>query len=195
MFLVMKFIMILLFSMIVGQPSKAEQTPKTFKEWKIKLEGAGFSFSNTNQEEKIEKAYRTHSLRWTSAFEYLLATDFEKAPIGTVDLLEKECYVTISEYLPKTEELGNIESHEVYTDIQMVIIGEEKMGLVGNEEVEVTRPYNLDRDVAFYKSSNVKYFIAPRNKIFIFMPNEIHQPGVVHANNQTIKKMVIKIKN
>lgn len=191
----MKILMILLLSLIADMSAVAQTSHKNYESWKSALLKKGFTFSDTNEEAKVNAAYAAFPERWAAAFDFILNTDLDTISNGTYDLKEKETYVTISEYLPKSEETGNIESHEVYTDIQMVIQQEEKMGLVLDSNYEVTRPYNKDRDVAFYKALNIQYYVAPPKKIFIFMPNEIHQPGVLHETNQLVKKMVIKIKN
>lgn len=181
---------------VVDDPDFPGAKQLNYMNWKNRLEKEGFSFSMTNREDRITAAVENYPERWQAAFEFMLNADLGALDNGTYELKGNECYVTISEYVPRNEEQANIESHEIYTDIQMLIRNEEKMGLVLDDRYSVTQVYNPERDVAFYQASNISYHQAPAKKVFIFMPNEIHQPGVAsNGTNKAIKKMVIKIKN
>ena len=116
----------------------------------------------------------------------------EALSIGSHVILEGKCWATVSEYIPKEVEKGNIESHLRFVDLQYVLWGNEKMGLAS--DVEVRQAYNSKKDVAFYTSSRIKHYSADAGSFFLFFPSDIHQPSV-RGKGELVKsrKIVIKI--
>lgn len=123
---------------------------------------------------------------------FLAEHDLEALSIGNHVILEGKCWATVSEYIPKEVEKGNIESHLRFVDLQYVLWGNEKMGLAS--DVEVRQAYNSKKDVAFYTSSRIKHYSADAGSFFLFFPSDIHQPSV-RGKGELVKsrKIVIKI--
>lgn len=141
---------------------------------------------------EFNNQYQKNKNVWDAAFRFLANNDLEQLPVGNYAIIEGKCWATVSEYVPKEVEKGNIESHRRFIDLQYTLRGNEKMGLA--HDVEVRRDYNVERDVAFYTSTNIKYYPAGKDNFFLFFPSDIHQPSV-RGKGEVIesRKIVIKI--
>lgn len=91
-----------------------------------------------------------------------------------------------------------IESHRAEVDIHLVLLGAERIKLFGSKEVEITTPYDAQKDCQFYKAISepaIDLLLTPEN-MAVFFPQDIHQPQFMASNEpQTIKKVVIKVKS
>lgn len=165
------------------------------KKWmKSEAWSNGWTVSPHKSVNAVEFASQYHKNKdvWDAAFRFLAEHDLEALPIGNHVILEGKCWVTVSEYIPKEVEKGNIESHLRFVDLQYVLWGNEKMGLAS--DAEVRQEYNSQRDVAFYNSSRIKYYPADAGSFFLFFPSDIHQPSV-RGKGELVKsrKIVLKI--
>lgn len=150
---------------------------------------------STVNKELFNQSLIKYSKQWKVAFDFLISsTNLDEQENGKIELLGEDVFATISEYQTKNVMTAKIEAHEIYADIQMVLKGKEQMGLVDKEDVEIVNSYNTSRDVEFYQSPKVKYHDAIERCIFIFLPGEIHQPGLQDVNSKLVKKLVIKVK-
>lgn len=136
--------------------------------------------------------YAKNKELWDSMFIFLAESDLNEIALGEHQIVPGRCWATVSEYVPKTTNKGNIESHKKFIDLQYVLRGNEQMGLA--KDVTVKKEYNPDRDVAFWYSQNITYYNAGPESFFLFFPSDIHQPSV-HDGQETTqsRKVVIKI--
>ncbi len=130
---------------------------------------------------------------WDTMFRFLSTNDLNKMELGEHQIVPGRCWAIVSEYIPKTMDKGNIESHKKFIDLQYVMQGDEKMGLARN--VTVRKEYNPDRDVAFWNSDDIRYYPAMSDVFFLFFPGDIHQPSVRDDGEcfEKSRKIVIKI--
>lgn len=136
--------------------------------------------------------YHKNKTVWDAAFRFLASHNLDELTIGNHVILEGKCWATVSEYIPKEEDKGNIESHRRFIDLQYTLRGNEKMGLA--RDVKVRQEYNSQRDVAFYTSTKIKYYPADADSFFLFFPSDIHQPSVRGKGDaMKSRKIVIKI--
>ncbi len=80
-------------------------------------------------------------------YAFLPNIDLEALSIGDHIILEGKCWATVSEYVSKEVEKGNIESHLRFVDLQYVLWGNEKIGLAS--DVEVRQAYNSKKGCCF----------------------------------------------
>ena len=136
--------------------------------------------------------YLRNKVLWDVMFAFLSSNDLENLDLGEHQIEPGRCWVTISEYIPKSTDEGNIESHRKFIDLQYVLRGNEKMGLAGN--VTVRKKYNQERDVAFWNSNDITYYPATSDVFFLFFPSDIHQPSVrTDSDMMRRRKIVVKI--
>ncbi|MDX2195640.1 MAG: YhcH/YjgK/YiaL family protein [Cytophagales bacterium] len=138
--------------------------------------------------------YKSLSPNLASAIHWLQNTDLQNLPVGEVAIKEKDIYAIVSAYNTKAMTEGKWEAHLKYIDIQYVISGNEQIGYSPmNEEYMIVKPYQDDKDYALYEVKNGKFFDAAPSNFYIFMPQDVHMPGIEILQKCAVKKLVIKV--
>jgi hypothetical protein len=77
--------------------------------------------------------------RLEKAFNFLKDENLEELELGSYELEGKDLYAIVQEYLTKDEKDSRFEAHPKYADIQYVISGNERIGVMplGNTTVVV----------------------------------------------------------
>lgn len=107
--------------------------------------------------------------------------------------LENGAYAFITSYLTKELEEGLYEAHKAFTDVQVVLMGEEIMGVMSLEQMhqgECVKPYEFD--IELYKADGGTLKRVGEGEYMIFTPNDAHMPGVSEAPTE-MRKLVLKI--
>ena len=146
---------------------------------------------------ELEKQYKLHPERWQKAFDFLQNNDLKQLTVGRHDLMgEKgdELYANVDEYVTREEGITKYEAHKKYVDIQYLVYGNEKIGLARLAELADLVPYDVKRDIAFYKSKTDLYLKADHKHFFIFFPNDGHRPCVVDGEAIKVRKVVVKVR-
>jgi len=138
--------------------------------------------------------YFNNKVRWDMAFSYLYNTDLENIKVGTYYLDSTNLYAIVLEYMTKDLENTRFEAHRKYADIQYLIYGEEKIGVVETKEIMEVTPYDESKDIGFYFSENNNFRLVNPGKAFVFFPDNAHRPGVKTNNFSAVKKIVIKVR-
>ncbi len=110
--------------------------------------------------------------------------------------ITEDDYVNVEFYETKKPEMGVFESHEKYTDIQIILTGIERIDYADISGLSVDIPYNDEKDIVFYKKTNkdVKSVIIKSRQFAIFNPNEAHMPQLSVKESLRVKKAVVKLK-
>ena len=139
------------------------------------------------------KLYTRISDRIATALIYLLTTDLEALKPGKYIVEEDEIFAQVSEYSTKLVDEVKWEAHSKFTDIQVIIKGEEKMGFAPLEKMKITEAYDPDKDIEFLTGTG-DYLTARPGSFTIFFPHDAHQPGVAIHESCSVKKVVVKVK-
>lgn len=115
---------------------------------------------------------------------------------GEYPLIEDKLFCKILTYDTKIEDWIT-ESHKEYTDIQILLRGEEIINLFESETLDVKIPYNSKIDCVFYhlptKKPTVSMLLLP-GIIGIFHPQDAHTTQIApNSNIQNIRKVVFKV--
>ncbi len=102
------------------------------------------------------------------------------------------CFVNVMHVDTKAE-LGDMEAHERYVDVQCVLAGEEKFLYANRASLTVTVPYDAEKDIGFYAFEFAEEVVCLAGEGIVLYPNEAHLPGRAVTEPMTIKKAVIKI--
>ncbi|MBF0398913.1 MAG: YhcH/YjgK/YiaL family protein, partial [Desulfobacterales bacterium] len=125
-------------------------------------------------------------------FEFIKNKDLSKIDIGKHDVNDKGVFAIVSEY--KTKEISEtfIECHRKYIDIQIILNGNEKIGICNKQDC-TSAPYNEEQD--YQKLEGELSFISLKAGLFaIFFPDDGHMPQVKHKNiPENVKKVVFKV--
>ncbi len=114
---------------------------------------------------------------------------------GKIEIEGDNVFVVLSEYETKAVEECRPEIHNNYTDIQIILAGEECIGFSHLPMSAIEEDLLAEKDVAFCPDNPDEKFIALSAGDFaIFAPGEGHRPGC-YRNKQVsvVRKAVIKV--
>ena len=115
-------------------------------------------------------------------------------PDGRVELDGERMFALIQTYRPRPAEKCRFESHRIYLDIQYILAGAETIGWIPTHELQVEKPYNREKDIAFYHDPERWTSLEVYEGSFaVFYPGDAHQPGVALPDYPKVKKVVVKI--
>lgn len=87
------------------------------------------------------------------------------------------------------------ESHQIYSDIQILIQGEEHLELYNKLSTQIHQPYSDKFDVELYyltgKPTNIT--LLQPNQFIYYAPGEIHRPGIMIDTQTCTRKLVVKL--
>ncbi len=131
--------------------------------------------------------------RFVTAFNYLRSGRPADDSVGQYILDGEDVFVNVEEYVSKPIERGRYEAHRVYTDIQYVVAGCERMGVAPLDEMQMTEEYNAARDVAFYKGDG-EMLLVPAGTFVVFTPQDAHMPCIAEKSPAPVRKVVVKVR-
>lgn len=143
------------------------------------------SIDNSKQIENLHPLFK-------KAFEYIRSTDFSKMEDGKIELDGDNLIVSVATIFGKSKDEAAIETHKKYIDIQLPILGVEKIGWkAGCELQEESVPYNEEKDIAFFIDRPTAYTKIYPGQFAIYFPCDGHAPGIGQGS---IRKVVVKVK-
>lgn len=143
--------------------------------------------NSLNSTERVE---RLHPL-FKKALDYIKATDFSKMEDGKYELEGSRLFVNVASLFGKKKDEVAIETHKKYIDIQMPLLGVEKIGWKpGCELQEVSVPYDEEKDIEFYVDRPTAYTKIYPGQFAVYFPEDGHAPGIGEGN---IRKVIVKI--
>ena len=142
------------------------------------------SLKNTEKIESLHPLFK-------KAFDYVKSTDFSQMEDGKYELEGDRLYVSIASIIGKDKKAAAIETHKKYIDIQLPLLGVEKIGWkAGDELQEESVPYNEHKDITFYVDRPTAYTKIYPGHFVIYFPEDGHAPGIGQGN---IRKVVVKV--
>ncbi len=163
----------------------------TQEEWKQGWEAR--PDKSVNQKE-FARLYYENQDRWNKAFQFLSEQNLAELEKGRYELEGADLFVNVDEYVTRNEEDVLFEAHKKYADIQVLISGEEKIGVLPLESTTVSIPYDEEKDIMFLTAENENYRIAEPGKFFLFFPQDAHRPTVKSTENIPVRKIVVKVR-
>lgn len=126
-----------------------------------------------------------------TALEFAAKTDFSGMELGRHELDGDNIYFMVQEY--DTHKNTVSEGHNKYIDIQLLLSGEEYIGVAPIDcEKELVKA-DPDNDYALYNCEISK--IAMRAGDFMVLyPNDLHCPGMAKDEPSKSRKIVFKVK-
>lgn len=143
--------------------------------------------------DSLNNSKRIESLHplFKKAFDYINSTDFSTVEDGKIQLEEGQITLTIASLFGKEKSEAVIETHKKYIDIQLPLLGVEKIGWkAGSELREESVPYDEEKDIAFYIDRPTAFTKIYPGQFAIYFPEDGHAPGIGQGN---IRKVVVKI--
>lgn len=181
------------------------QKSKTPEQWSEKELGDWFSKGEWKQgwdalpdesvnQKEFARLYFENPERWDKAFQFLSDQNLAELEKGRHELEGADLFVNVDEYVTRNEEDVLFEAHKKYADIQVLVAGEEKIGVLPLEKTTVTIPYDEEKDIMFLTADGKNYRIAKPGKFFLLFPEDAHRPTVKSSENSPVKKIVMKVR-
>lgn len=142
------------------------------------------------------RQYRKYPGWWDKAFEFLNNNDLLQMKPGRYVIEPDNVIATITEGPTKAINDIKWEAHRNFNDLQYIIAGKARMGVapVDAYGAVVTVPYTGQSDIMHFTNDHGQYYDAGPDTFFIFSPLEMHRPAIKTDGNDTVKKIVIKVR-
>lgn len=129
-----------------------------------------------------------------TAIDYLINNDVLAMAPGKYKIDGDNVILNRDSYVARPLEECYFENHENYMDLQVVLKGQEILAYtdISNPTLEVTTPYNTEKDVTKYKCDGALYFTLDEGYCLVY-PEDIHL-AKGKANDGIVEKAVFKIK-
>jgi YhcH/YjgK/YiaL family protein len=179
-----------------GRPFTKDPTRRQAKKWFKKkewLNGLRLKPSKSVNYVEFCRQYHANKTYWDKAFNYLKTQNLQTLSLGRHDIDGDNVYASVTENPTKDFDSTMWESHRNYIDLQYVISGKEKIGVASLQKLTIIKPYDAKRDIANY-SGNGKLYDAGPTIFFLFFPSDAHRPNIANSDNNSDKKIVIKIR-
>ena len=134
---------------------------------------------------------------WKDAFSFLAALD-SSAPEEVTKINGDRLFARVMSYATKDETSSDavLEAHRKFVDIQMVMIGSERIAWYPTSSLKAKTAYDQERDVRFYQyegPANVQASVFPGTFVCLF-PQDAHMPQLkTDSTGGDVKKVVVKI--
>lgn len=139
------------------------------------------------------KLYAAINVRLAVALSYIQNYDLSCLEIGRHPIEGDDIFALVSEYETKDENNSKWETHRKYADIQILLSGEEKMGVNSPKDMKVNTPYNPEKDIEFLDGKGDYVILRPGNFAVLF-PSDAHLPGIANGEKTKVRKVVIKVR-
>lgn len=145
---------------------------------------------------KNSACYEGVHARFKDAFAFLEKATREDLPVGRYELDGSELFAMVQEYETNPPDHVRFEGHRSYIDIQYLMRGVEVIEVVDLSSAEAEGEFSEEKDVGFFKDhSEPVRAILHAGEFGIFLPHDIHKPGMELGNNPaSVKKIVVKVK-
>ena len=128
-------------------------------------------------------------------FDFLTSLDKE-AEEKRYEIDGDNIFAMVMSYDTRTIDEAAFEAHEKYIDVQAVLDGAEGFQILDKSELEISVPYDEEKEVEFYKpaTGTTQLDLYPGSFVLLF-PHDAHMPTlIVGSESQYIKKVVVKVK-
>ncbi|MGL4373808.1 MAG: YhcH/YjgK/YiaL family protein [Turicibacter sp.] len=130
-----------------------------------------------------------------TAIEYLSQHDLFNLTLGRTTIEGDDVFINRFDYT--TQPLADcfFEGHECYTDIHIVLEGNETIGVTDISYLTVEIPYDEVSDFTKYSGPIHTYNYLTLGQFIITFPEDIHMPKIQpESPSATTKKLVVKVK-
>ena len=134
---------------------------------------------------------------WEKAFGFLTSLD-SSAPEGETRIDGDRLFARVMGYETKDETSLDavLEVHRRYVDIQMALIGSERIAWYPTPSLQAKSPYDEEKDVQFFvyeRPADIQVSVFPGTFACLF-PQDAHMPQLkTDAKGGEVKKVVVKI--
>lgn len=126
------------------------------------------------------------------ALTFLSDCDLNTLPLGKTAIKGNDVFINVMEANAGPLEERRFEIHKNYLDIQIDLIGTERIDIGDGSNMEVTE-FNSEGDIGFATCDTLTECIMGPGNFIICMAEEPHKPGIATSNDTALKKCVVKV--
>lgn len=123
------------------------------------------------------------------ALDYLIQTNFSQMPLGRTKI-SPQLDAIIDEYQTQSSEGQLYEAHRKYIDIQLMLTGDEYMGVAPLTNQVAIKDYDEEKDFALYQVAGQMLHVK-RGMFVVFFPTDLHLPSI-GTPPRNVRKVVMK---
>lgn len=132
--------------------------------------------------------------RFKKAYQWLRENDLAALENGKHEIDGEDIFAVVMEYETVPELDVYYEAHEKYFDIQYLVSGKEKFGMIKNEGLKI-REEIADNDLIFYEHPEEDWYVVlGPGDLVIVAPEDAHKPKCSIDEAVAVKKVVVKVK-
>jgi biofilm protein TabA len=135
--------------------------------------------------------YTALGTRIARGLQFLAETNLAGLAQGRHELDGTRLYALVSDYTPKPPAEGRWEAHRRYLDLQYVVSGVERMGVVPIDRLRAG-DYDADRDMLWLSGAG-DFLTFGAGQFMILWPGDAHMPGIDAGEAGPVRKVVVKI--
>jgi len=127
---------------------------------------------------------------------FIERTNMKELSEGDHPIKGEDLYVKVLKYVPKQAEENNFETHDLYTDVQVIIEGKELMQTTSSDCLHEVADNKGEGDWKFFSADKyISDFVMRKGQFVVFFPQEAHRPGCRYQDLDTpVMKLVFKTK-
>ena len=126
------------------------------------------------------------------AISFLSRNDLDDLPEGRHEIAGDDVYAVVAREKGRKEFEAQLETHNRYIDIQLVLKGSESMGWKPRSACKhPAAPYDSEKDLSFYTDTPDAFIPVNPGAFAIFFPEDAHMPLI---GDGMIHKIIVKIK-
>ena len=123
---------------------------------------------------------------------WLEKTDLLNIADGKYEINGDKVFASVQTY--QTKDDAKYESHRKYIDIQYVISGQEKIGVVNVANCTTCVEYESQKDLEIYDiNQDDEYLLLNEGQFIILYPHDAHKPSIKVNTTSNVKKVVVKV--
>jgi YhcH/YjgK/YiaL family protein len=128
---------------------------------------------------------------FAKAIEFLLRPDLKDLPVDKYEIDAERVYAMVSRSPGRKKEEAQLEAHEKYIDIQLVLAGTDDMGWKPKSLCkQPAGEYDQKTDVQFFMDEPDAWLSTESGAFAIFFPEDAHMPLI---SSGQLHKVVVKV--
>ena len=136
--------------------------------------------------------YKGMNKNLDTAIDFILSHDLNELPLGKTVVDGDNVYINVMDAKASPVEERAYEIHKNYMDIQMDLVGVERIDTGDFTKMEIDE-YNEEKDVAKATADDLAGCLIGPGNFIICMAGEPHKPNIAVSEDTVLKKAVCKV--
>ena len=130
---------------------------------------------------------------FAQAFAFLLRPDLAELREGRNEIDGDRLYAMVAKGRGRARSEAELEVHDAYIDIQLVLSGVDEMGWKPRSACSIPSPETSDprKDIAFFKDTPESWLKVESGRFAIFFPADAHLPM---TGESVMHKVIVKVR-